>query len=167
MACGSIYAAAYDGSAAVRAVYRAVTADVTVQDADVRRYWEATASDPKPQSWTLRYRRDGAPPCTLANTYVSSLPKALAAALSAAVPGDTVRARDALGLHEATVLQVAPAADPCYLDDAPAVRAHLLKAARFSAFARWLDRARAARVALVPDFEHPGDPGQPDNHHRH
>ncbi|MFD9597804.1 peptidyl-prolyl cis-trans isomerase, partial [Kitasatospora sp. NPDC059973] len=48
-------------------------------------------------------------------------------------------------------------------DPAPAVRA----AARRAAFVRWLDRTRAARLTLLPGLEHPGDPAQPDNHHRH
>jgi len=34
-------------------------------------------------------------------------------------------------------------------------------------FARWLDELRAAKVELVPGLEHPGDPRQPDNHHKH
>src|SRR5258708_10443403 len=38
VACGSIYAAAYDGSAAVRAADPAVPAHWTVHDPDLRRY---------------------------------------------------------------------------------------------------------------------------------
>ncbi|TDD06424.1 hypothetical protein E1292_15030 [Nonomuraea deserti] len=44
---------------------------------------------------------------------------------------------------------------------------YLLEAARRQAFARWLDDLRAKKVKLVPGFEHPGDPRQPDNHHKH
>ncbi|MFB9468909.1 hypothetical protein ACFFR3_05295 [Nonomuraea salmonea] len=43
----------------------------------------------------------------------------------------------------------------------------LLAAARRKAFARWLDDMRARKVTLVPGLEHPGDPRQPDNHHKH
>lgn len=50
------------------------------------------------------------------------------------------------------------------LDD---VRAHLLAAARRRAFRRWLDERCAELVALQPGYEHPGDPRQPDNTHRH
>ncbi|MFI6988341.1 DUF7158 domain-containing protein [Nonomuraea wenchangensis] len=46
-------------------------------------------------------------------------------------------------------------------------QADLLQAARRRTFARWLDRTRAEQVALVPGLEHPGDPRQPDNHHKH
>ena len=42
-----------------------------------------------------------------------------------------------------------------------------LAAARRLAFARWLDEKRAADVRLVSGLEHPGDPRQPDNHHKH
>ncbi|MEV5329214.1 hypothetical protein AB0K67_34230 [Nonomuraea sp. NPDC052634] len=45
--------------------------------------------------------------------------------------------------------------------------ADLLAAARRKAFARWLDDMRARKVTLVPGLEHPGDPRQPDNHHKH
>ncbi|HET8641942.1 MAG TPA: hypothetical protein VFM37_08385 [Pseudonocardiaceae bacterium] len=40
-------------------------------------------------------------------------------------------------------------------------------AARRRTFARWLDAARDDLVRLRPGFEHPGDPAQPDNTHRH
>lgn len=48
----------------------------------------------------------------------------------------------------------------------PAVAAHLLAAARRREYRRWLD-ARCAAVVLAPGYEHPGDPRQPDNTHRH
>ena len=44
---------------------------------------------------------------------------------------------------------------------------HLLRAARRRAFRMWLDARRAALVELAPGYEHPGDPRQPDNTHRH
>jgi [acyl-carrier-protein] S-malonyltransferase len=40
-------------------------------------------------------------------------------------------------------------------------------AARRRAFRHWLDQRRAALVWLAPGYEHPGDPRQPDNVHRH
>jgi [acyl-carrier-protein] S-malonyltransferase len=54
------------------------------------------------------------------------------------------------------------------LDDVRSVIAnHLLAAARRRAFRVWLDARRAALVELAAGYEHPGDPGQPDNTHRH
>jgi [acyl-carrier-protein] S-malonyltransferase len=47
------------------------------------------------------------------------------------------------------------------------IAAHLLGAARRRAFRVWLDARRAALVELAPGYEHPGDPRQPDNIHRH
>ena len=44
---------------------------------------------------------------------------------------------------------------------------HLRAAARRRAFRVWLDECRAELVELAPGYEHPGDPRQPDNTHRH
>ncbi len=44
---------------------------------------------------------------------------------------------------------------------------HLRAAARRRAFRLWLDARCAAVVRLAPGYEHPGDPRQPDNTHRH
>jgi [acyl-carrier-protein] S-malonyltransferase len=44
---------------------------------------------------------------------------------------------------------------------------HLRAAARRRAFRVWLDERRADLVRLAPGYEHPGDPRQPDNIHRH
>ncbi|MDT5146135.1 MAG: [acyl-carrier-protein] S-malonyltransferase, partial [Mycobacterium sp.] len=48
-----------------------------------------------------------------------------------------------------------------------AIARNLLGAARRRAFRLWLDERRAALVRLAPGYEHPGDPRQPDNTHRH
>ena len=48
-----------------------------------------------------------------------------------------------------------------------AVTEHLRAAARRRAFRVWLDARRAALVELAPGYEHPGDPRQPDNPHKH
>jgi [acyl-carrier-protein] S-malonyltransferase len=49
----------------------------------------------------------------------------------------------------------------------PAIEAHLLSAARRRTFRHWLDARRAEFVSLAAGYEHPGDPRQPDNTHRH
>jgi [acyl-carrier-protein] S-malonyltransferase len=163
VAHGSITAAAYQNSAAVRVVYAAVTARVTVEDGAVSRYRAATVR-PIPTRWVLDHRRDGGRPHRLGPVAAAELPVALAEAVRDARVGDTVHAEDRLGRHRATVLSILP---PEPDSDAATAQAHLLDAARRDAFARWLNAARAARVALVPGLEHPGDPRQPDNHHRH
>ncbi len=48
-----------------------------------------------------------------------------------------------------------------------AIAEHLRGAARRRAFRIWLDQRRAALVQLAHGYEHPGDPRQPDNTHRH
>ncbi len=48
-----------------------------------------------------------------------------------------------------------------------AIAEHLRAAARRRAFRVWLDVRRAQLVSLAPGYEHPGDPRQPDNTHRH
>jgi [acyl-carrier-protein] S-malonyltransferase len=49
----------------------------------------------------------------------------------------------------------------------PMIVEHLRAAARRRAFRLWLDQRRAELVRLSPGYEHPGDPRQPDNTHRH
>ena len=48
-----------------------------------------------------------------------------------------------------------------------AIAEHLRGAARRRAFRVWLDARRAEMVQLALGYEHPGDPRQPDNTHRH
>ncbi|MEU6236980.1 hypothetical protein [Kitasatospora sp. NPDC047058] len=150
---GSITAAAYEGSPAVRAVYEAVTADVTPPPEQVRHYRTMASRAPGPAVWRLAFPDGGtceADPATL--------PRALAAGLRTAAPGEAVTADG----WTATLLAVtrSPAEGP---DPAAVVHA----ATRRAAFVRWLDHARATRLTLTSGLEHPGDPAQPDNHHRH
>jgi [acyl-carrier-protein] S-malonyltransferase len=49
----------------------------------------------------------------------------------------------------------------------PLIVEHLRGAACRRAFRLWLDARRDALVRLAPGYEHPGDPRQPDNTHRH
>jgi len=49
----------------------------------------------------------------------------------------------------------------------PLIAADLGAAARRRAFRLWLDARCAELVALSPGYEHPGDPRQPDNTHKH
>lgn len=60
-----------------------------------------------------------------------------------------------------------PHAAPPLAQVRPAIAGHLLGAARRRAFRLWLDARRAELVELAAGYEHPGDPRQPDNTHRH
>lgn len=57
--------------------------------------------------------------------------------------------------------------NPLRFSNTADVTAHLRAAARRRAFRLWLDARCAAAVELAPGYEHPGDPRQPDNTHRH
>ncbi|MFI9328423.1 hypothetical protein ACIGZJ_12865 [Kitasatospora sp. NPDC052868] len=150
---GSITAAAYEGSAAVRAVYAAVTAQVAPAPGEVERYRSLTDRRPPGTVWRV------ATPDGEFEADPETLPTALADALRQAAPGEWVTA----GAWTA-----ARAAEPCADTAASSGAAgEVTAAARRAAFVRWLDQARAERLTLVPGLEHPGDPAQPDNHHRH
>ncbi|MCV7227496.1 DUF7158 domain-containing protein [Mycolicibacterium komossense] len=60
-----------------------------------------------------------------------------------------------------------PAAPPRLAQVRPVITAHLVAAARRRAFRCWLDERSAELVHLAPGYEHPGDPRQPDNTHKH
>jgi [acyl-carrier-protein] S-malonyltransferase len=57
--------------------------------------------------------------------------------------------------------------NPRRFDDDTEIADHLRGAARRRAFRLWLDARCAELVELAPGYEHPGDPRQPDNTHRH
>ena len=60
-----------------------------------------------------------------------------------------------------------PASAPPLAEVRSAIAEHLRGAARRRAFRVWLDARRAELVQLAQGYEHPGDPRQPDNTHRH
>ncbi|MFI9162993.1 DUF7158 domain-containing protein [Kitasatospora aureofaciens] len=147
---GSITAAAYEGSAAVRAVYDSVTAEVEPSPADVAHYRALTGRPPVTR-WHLVL------PDGTFEADPDTLPTALAEAVRTAPPGEWVT------VGPWTAMLLATLAVPRNPDPTPALR----EAARRAAFVRWLDHERARRLTLVEGLEHPGDPAQPDNHHHH
>ncbi|NTY58512.1 DUF7158 domain-containing protein [Mycolicibacterium sphagni] len=70
-----------------------------------------------------------------------------------------------LRFAQAGCWRVASEAD--FAEVRPLIVAHLSGAARRRRFRMWLDQRRAALVWLAPGYEHPGDPRQPDNTHKH
>ncbi|MFI2609440.1 hypothetical protein [Kitasatospora sp. NPDC018619] len=147
---GSITAAAYEGNPAVRAVYDSVTAG-TEPAAESLAHHRAMTTRPAAERWRLAF------PDGESDVDPATLPASLAEALRAAPPGTWVTA----GPWRAALRAVVALPEPP--DPTPALR----DAARRSVFVRWLDRERARRLTLVEGLEHPGDPAQPDNHHRH
>ncbi|AKK26208.1 malonyl CoA-ACP transacylase [Mycobacterium sp. EPa45] len=59
------------------------------------------------------------------------------------------------------------ASEPDLTEVRPLIAAHLLGAARRRRFRMWLCERQADLVWLAPGYEHPGDPRQPDNTHKH
>jgi len=102
--------------------------------------------------------------------------RALFARVTAAVD---VSDDDVAGYHARNPLRFAATGPDDHGWRAPAVAApplhevraliadHLRAAARRRAFRVWLDERRAELVRLAPGYEHPGDPRQSDNTHRH
>ena len=175
---GSINAAAYNNSPWVRTVFADVTATAEVPAAwrspaarrddrpalpspvagrDEQRHlvWHGLFDDPAAADAATV---DDLEP--LGVVTLGSLPAAVAGALRRVPYGMVARVEDALGRHVAVAR---PAPDPAPQDD-PAPAAEV---ARRRMFARRLDEMRAERVELVSGLEHPGDPRQPDNHHKH
>jgi [acyl-carrier-protein] S-malonyltransferase len=63
--------------------------------------------------------------------------------------------------------QLLPGGVAPFEDVQEGITQQLLGAARRRAFSAWLDRRRTELLWLAPGNEHPGDPSQPDNTHRH
>ncbi|OLF18247.1 hypothetical protein BU204_06690 [Actinophytocola xanthii] len=154
-----------------RKVFAAITADVAVSEEDVARYWAANPEAfREPERRVVRHALGDVPLDSRPARVVrrGELSGALGEAVFAAAPGETVGPlSDAIGRHTVLVLEVRPARVRG-LDEAGAeIGRRLLLGARRRAFTAWLDRRLADRVTLVEGFEHPGDPRQPDNTHRH
>ncbi|MEZ7129111.1 hypothetical protein ACBR40_27585 [Nonomuraea sp. AD125B] len=194
---GSINAAAYNGSPWVRAVFEHVTTATAVPaewrprpsrpSADAHHVRHRLFSDR-----TAAERATADDLESLGQVNLASLPAALAEAIARHPYGALVGpVQDGLGWHVALATPGPPAAPPPPSPTRPpdegeaippmpelpqpqqrprspeAAYSDLLQAARRRTFARWLDRTRAEKVALAPGLEHPGDPRQPDNHHKH
>jgi [acyl-carrier-protein] S-malonyltransferase len=150
---GSITSAAWRTEPAVSAVYRAVIDD----DAEPPR-------PPTRRQWLLRVATAATPEAALAAEPVSigwstlaDLPLAIA---DAARDGTSAPVASG-GMWQVVVVDkvdVLPIVGP------PSVRRSGMA---LRAFARWLDEQRARSVRVADGFEHPGDPGQPDNTHQH
>lgn len=158
---GSVAADLLTRSAVARAVFVAVTADVRVDPAEVARFHRDNPERYRvPEERVVRH-----PLRTLRR---GELTGAVEEAVFSARAGEVVGpVRSPLGSHTFEVVEVRPARSRSLAEAAPSIEARLLSAARRRAFTAWLDGRAATRVRLAPGFEHPGDPRQPDNTHRH
>jgi [acyl-carrier-protein] S-malonyltransferase len=156
---GSINAAAWSSSSAMPALYDLVTepTPAAAPDTATRTWYRVTHAVAESALEAAAVAET-----SLGWTTLDDLPAALAAELRALPLGTRVGpVRTGLGWHFATVTvtEVRPAEPAPYIEatDAP----------RLAAFNRWLDQRRSALITNAPGFEHPGDPSQPDNTHRH
>jgi [acyl-carrier-protein] S-malonyltransferase len=180
---GSAAADVLATSGAARAVFAAVTGEVSVSDDEVRACYAANPERfQEPARWLVRHAFDPSDPAALPQRLPSapavlatpdSLPPTVHAAADAALRaagGPPVTAgpvRSAVGWHLLAVDAEHPAATVPYATARPRIAADLLDRARQLAFARWLDARAALLVRLAPGYEHPADPRQPDATHRH
>jgi len=165
---GSVAAELLTRNALARAVFAEVTADVAVSPTAVRAYY-----DGNPEQFELPAERvvrhtvgDG--PTRRRTLRRGELTGPVEDAVFAAAEGDTVGpVADPLGTHTLVVDEVRPARTRSLAEAHDEIMARLLAPARRRAFTAWLDLRTTAAVRLAPGFEHPGDPAQPDNTHRH
>lgn len=168
---GSVAADLLTRDAVARAVFGAVTAGVEVGDDDVARYWAANPEGFRvPERRVVRHAVGDVDPLTRPERVVrrGELTGVVEDAVFAAEAGDLVGpVRDAVGEHTVLVVDVLPGRVRGVDEVREEIRARLLLGARRRAFVGWLDREMARSVRLAEGFEHPGDPAQPDNTHRH
>ena len=168
---GSVAAALIWQHPIARAVFLAVTRDVRITPEAIERFY---AGNPElfavPEQRVIRHAigtdlTADTPQRTIRR---GELTGPVEDAVFAAAPGDTVGPiEDPLGRHVIRLEAVEPARIRSLDEACPAIERRLLAGARRRAFLAWLDTRSAELVRLAPGFEHPGDPGQPDNTHRH
>jgi [acyl-carrier-protein] S-malonyltransferase len=160
-----VLAAVLAGDPLARAVYRELTAGVTVSDAEVRRYFAANPDRYRPRPARLvthwydgRPVNGGRPYLLAAGDLAGPVDRAVFAARDGATVGPIECHTFVAGpllRHEVT-----------FTHAAPAIKARLLDARRLRHFAIWAGD-RCAQAVLMPGFEHPGDIRHPDHTHRH
>jgi len=162
---GSVAADVLTRNPLARAVFVAVTAEVRVSDVDIERFY--TANPERflvAEQRVVRDVRDRPLRTLRRGEWTGAVEDAVFAAEVGAVVGPIV---DPLGTHTLVVEEVRPARTRSLAECSAEIEAHLVAGARRRAFTAWLDRHAAATVRLAHGYEHPGDPGQPDNTHRH
>lgn len=167
---GSVTAAVLAADPLAQALYRHLTADVTVGPDEVRAYYAANPDRYARRPARLVTHRHHGRPVNGGRPYLLSageLTGRLDEELFTAPEGATI------GPVDGHTLVVGPAATGAtrasgegFRHAAPAIRAELLEARRRRRFALWAG-ARCAAATLMPGFEHPGDISHSDHTHRH
>ena len=168
---GSVVEAVLATSWSARSLMRLITAGVCVDQAAVRAYYERNRDDfRRPDECTVLHQVDGRPvnggrPMVMRRGDVTGV---VEAAVFGAGSGNTVTVTDESGhVHVVHVQHVMPGGVAQFEDVGEVITERLLASARSRAFTAWLDQRRTELLRLAPGNEHPGDPSQPDNTHRH
>jgi len=168
---GSVVEAVLATSPVARSLLAVVTADVGVDQAAVRRYYERNRDDfRQPDTCIVVHEIDGRPVNAGRSIMIrrGDVTGVVEAAVFGGSIGTAVTVTDESGhAHVVRVQQALPGAVAPFEDVRDAIAERLLHAARRRAFSAWVDRRRTELLWLAPGNEHPGDPSQPDNTHRH
>jgi len=149
-----------------RAVFAAVTAEVVVSPEAVEQCYDPSRFR-VPEERVVRHAL-GDGPTRRRVLRRGELTGPVEDAVFGASVGERVGpVRDPLGTHVLVVEEVRPARVRPLAEVRESITEFLLAAGRRRAFTAWLDRRVAGEVRLAPGYEHPGDPNQPDNTHRH
>jgi [acyl-carrier-protein] S-malonyltransferase len=168
---GSVVDTVLATSPVARSLLAVVTARVGVDHGAVQTYYERNNDDfRQPDKSLVVHEIDGRPvnggrPILMRRGDITGV---LETAVFGAPTADTVNVIDESGhAHVVHVQQLLPGDLAPFEEVRDAITERLLAAARRRAFSTWLDRRRAALLWLAPGNEHPGNPSQPDNTHRH
>lgn len=166
---GSVAADVLTRNPLARAVFVAVTADARVSEMDIERFYTANPEGFRvAEQRVVRHALDSVDrPLRMLRRrgeLTGAVEDAVFAAEVGAVVGPIV---DPLGSHTLVVEEVRPARTRPLAECRAEIESRLVAGVRRRAFTAWLDRHAAATVRLAHGYEHPGDPGQPDNTHRH
>lgn len=153
-------------SPAARAVFAAITAGVSVPEADVRASYDRDRPT-RPERWTIRQAFSPTAPPTALPPPVTIDPATLLTEVRTGISAAPALIRTSLGWHRVALDAVHPAGPVPYAEVRADLTATLTARARQTTFARWLDAALTTRVRLAPGYEHPADPHHPDTTHRH
>lgn len=165
---GGVAAAVLATSPAARAVRSAVTAGVRVPDAQILAFYQRNRprySRPE-RRHVSRLGPDGAE--SLGWFGRDELPAAAAAAVFQAAEGIPAGPVETpWGRWELQVDRVEAARVLDFTEVRGDIADELTELARTQSFTAWLARRQAETVRLMPGFEHPSDPRNPDTTHRH
>jgi [acyl-carrier-protein] S-malonyltransferase len=154
---GSVLTAVLLSSPAARTVYWRVTEGLEPTEEQIADYYRRNRDDlTEPETRLVRLVPD---------VHDGRSEQSLGWVLPSQLPSGPVTV--AGGRWRVVVDDVRPGRVPGLAEARERIVTELGGAARRHAFVSWVERARQDRVVLHEGYEHPADPRQPDNTHRH